>query len=276
MLEDAKDYRIEWPESLKFGMRFRVGWAISAWNRPLELKRSLDSIAQSDMRNTVLVLVDDASSNPYTKNILREFRIHDIPIIKIHRIAKVHARPNNQVSLRIAWDVLHSYCDCEYMGVLDSDTLVRKHWTQRLCDIADIARKEYDYFILSGFNTHRHRNLSTHKHYVTKASLGGINMLFPRNHYMEVVRASLNYHLWDWRLCIICAYKNAALLALRPSVIQHIGYFGIWSKGRIHCDMALDYYFPPLSSYRIIYFCISLIDALLIRTQNFLTKERAH
>ena len=273
MLEHAKDYYVEWPQSLKLGTRFRVGWAMPIWNRPLELQRSLQGISRSDMRGSVLVLVDDASDNVYTKNLLSEFNLSDIPVIKMRRISPVLSRPNMQTSLCIAWDMLHSYLKCDYFGVLDSDTLVRKRWTQNMCQIADMLGKQHSCFVLSGFNTHRHRSISVHKNYVVKSTLGGISMLFPSHHYVETVRPVLNYYLWDSRLCIVCAYKNAPMIATRPSVVQHIGRVGTWSKGILQFDVAWDYHVPFLSRYLIFYAVVQLVNAVLIKVQIWIKRQ---
>ena len=87
----------------------------------------------------------------------------------------------------------------------------------------------YKNAIVSGFNTLskdpiqqtvRHPILEEFDDHYKKKSIGGINMVFSKEVYIEKVKPSLQKagH-WDWNVC----RSGVDFYVTKPSVIQHIG-----------------------------------------------------
>lgn len=272
MLSAVGECSVEWPASLRQGQSFRCGMVMPIWNRPSEVRRSLESIRRSKMTGAVLVLVDDASDNTHTKALIDSFVLEHAPVIKIRRLVPVRYRPSMHVALRLGWDLLSRYLQCDYLGVLDSDIAVHANWLQRLYQVSDIASNDYPCFVLSGFNTHRHISLKVCPDYVIKRTVGGVSLLFATRYYADIVHPVLTTSLWDWQLMGVCAHRGIPVLATRPSVVQHTGRHGAWSRGRFLYDVAWDYDMPFLSSHILYYRLLRLIDHGLNKAVTLLTK----
>ena len=85
--------------------------------------------------------------------------------------------------------------------------------------------------IVTGFNTDINHLIIEEKndHYI-KNSMGGINMLFTKDTYINIIRPTLNTLQWDCDVCSVLKKENGLLLCTKPSVIDHIGENGLWSQ----------------------------------------------
>lgn len=151
----------------------------------------------------------------------------DIPIIKIYK----NQHKNMFDSLRTAFDLLVDLYQVRYLVNIDSDTIHTTDWLMTLFRVYTELNQELTDgpLVLSGFNAKTKKNIHRWKRYVEKDDLGGINLFFDTPTYMHYVRDTLIHVGWDIQLSKIIRQQNGSLIALRNSVIQHIGAEGMWS-----------------------------------------------
>ena len=175
------------------------------------------------------------------ENLLVDFNIENIPIIKIFK----NQHGNMYDSLRVGWDLLFNCFHCKSVMSLDSDTIVKKEWIAILNELYEKINKEHKYFIVSGFNSTRHSEhfiKQTYSNYYIKNGIGGINMLFSKDTYLDIIKDTLYNVCWDNIVIDKLRKYNGVIACSKPSVIEHIGYNGMWSKGNEQCDRSIDYY----------------------------------
>lgn len=174
-----------------------------------------------------------------TVQLVSDFALETVPLVKITK----YKHGNMYESLRIGWDLLIGVFNCDYLCCLDSDTVVKKEWLARLTEVDQLARKaRAERFVIStGFNSNKHLVTRTCDRYFIKDTVGGINLLFRQAEYQEIVRPSLDQVNWDWSLVDQCRKREGVFICTKPSVIQHIGEQGLWSRGK-DFDRASDFF----------------------------------
>ncbi len=220
---------------------FKVGLVITTWNRANYLQRSFTSLKASDLRETLIVIVDDASDQEETLSLVRTFSIPGVPIIKIFK--KDRDEFNVHRSLRMGWDLLLEKYSCKYLCNLDSDALVAKEWMGLMIQLYSRLSVERGPFILTGFNAYNHIVLEHDKDYCIKKTIGGINMFFDEFIYKDIVLPSLDY-LWDDKVVQLMNAKAYPMICSTPSLIQHIGKTGQWSSPKMY-DISIDFIEDP-------------------------------
>ena len=246
---EAEDYDVIWPEhpELPNGKQFDTGMVIPTWNRPAVLERSLASLRASELNDLVIVIADDASNLKETLAMINEFNIPDVPVIRMVRKKKMGTGVG--FNLRNGWELLLERLECRHLAVLDSDTLLKKDWLHRLRALYRQLKQGHPRLVLSGFNTPKHPILQRSNGYCVKKSLGGLNMFFDSQLYTELLHTSTYDEHWDWYLVRLCQAQAIPLFAIRPSVIQHIGHHGVWSRGLRGHNWAPDFFLPePLAT----------------------------
>lgn len=152
----------------------------------------------------------------------------NIPIIKIYK----NQHKNMFDSLRAAFDLLIDLYQVRYLVNIDSDTIHTADWLTALFR----AYLELNHklangpLVLSGFNADKKKDLFVLDNYVVKSNLGGINLFFDTQTYMQYMRDTLVNVGWDIQLSKIIRRQNGSLVTLYNSVIQHIGTEGMWSS----------------------------------------------
>lgn len=252
-IETAEHCAIEWPADLVRGSHFKCGLVMPIWNRPAVTKRTLDSIRCSDHGDMVLVLVDDASESRHTREIIRDFNPPGLVVIKVRVVRPCVSRPSMYYALRMGWDVLFHYLDCEYLGTLDSDVEVKEDWMERIYEVERVGSERYGRCIVGGFRSHAKGVLSCHEGYWRTQYFAGINATFKRDMYPELIRPCLVGVLWDFDVQRALLQGNVPILLTRPSVIQHTGHYGTWSSGLLEHDISLDYHFPYIATKELYY-----------------------
>ena len=229
----------------------KVGLVITTYNRPEYLSRSLDSIAKSNIENTVVIIIDDASDNERTKQLIIDFKLpSNIKILKIFKEQKKEFAVHE--SLKLAWDILNDHYKVSYLCNIDSDTLVKKTWLQQLQSFFKREYKKQGPLIVTGFNTNNHPVLEEKEDYYIKKTIGGINMFFKAgNFYKDIVRPNLKIEVpeekpnlitgWDWFLMWKMQALTYPILCTKPSVVQHIGEQGQFSNKKLGFDYAIDF-----------------------------------
>ena len=228
---------------LFYSSRYKFGIVLCCFNRPKYLEKTLNSLKKSNLNNTVICIVDDHSSNSKTINLIQNFTIPGIDIIKIR----------NDTNIGINHSLLRGfnriYPLCKYMTNIDSDVIMKPNWLDKLYETY-ISTLKYDInareFIVTGFNCTNclHRIIKSYPEIKKKKSIGGINMFFHRNIYdilfIDILTNSSKNYGWDWNIVYKSNELNIKLVSTNPSVIQHIGYEGLNSGGGIS-DIAEDY-----------------------------------
>tara|TARA_B100000674_G_scaffold461453_1_gene440431 strand:- start:24 stop:833 length:810 start_codon:yes stop_codon:yes gene_type:complete len=226
----------------------KVGIVISCFNRPDYLSKTLKSIRKSNMNNTILCLIDDHSADSNIWKIIQNFNIENskCEIIKIRNNKNLGIR----YSLKKGWDLL--YPMCTYLCNVDSDVIVKKDWLFRLRNIENKSKKIFNthHVIVSGFNctkSCKHHIKEVYPLFYKKNTIGGINMFFNNYTYKNIIfpilsKGRINMG-WDWEVCHKASDKKCPIIVTRPSVIQHIGIYGLNSskKGKIRYDIAEDF-----------------------------------
>lgn len=215
-----------------------TGIVITTWNRPQYLGHCLESISRSNLQNTVLILVDDASDDPETQRMIAEFDLPS-PVIKIR---KTH-QTRMHVGLDIGW-CLAQNLGCQYLSNLDADVMVRTDWLTTLRSLFESLPYDPDSVVLSGFNrSNAPCILEAHDHFLRKSRMGGINYFFTPA-FFSTVRFLLFNENWDSHIQYYCGQQHARrfrMLCCKPSVVQHIGREGINSGANSPFDYADDF-----------------------------------
>lgn len=241
MTAGAAEFEVVYPE-LPPWRRYAIGLAVMTWNRPRYLRKCLRSLTASRLPDTLLLIVDDASDLPETRELVARYAHPDAPVIKARRRARREFMFHE--NLRFAWDLLSEGHGCRYLANLDSDMVVRRDWLRRLFALHAEQRPLRGPLIVSGFHSHgtsvSMRAVENHRHYRVKADLGGCNMLFDAGLYRERIRQSMQEY-WDDKVCKMMQERRYPMLVTRPSVAQHIGRLGQFAYGPLRHDRALDY-----------------------------------
>jgi Glycosyl transferase family 2 len=243
-------YHVELPPEL--APVYTVGLVITIYNRPGYLKRTLLSLSNSDLPDTVIMLIDDLSDDHATLDLVEHCSHPQAPVIKVKRVgfSEEYPRPAtiNQ-NLLFGWSFLASQFQTTYLSNLDADMIVRRDWMSRLRTTHLLLAEQCNQFILSGFNTPSHTVVETCPEYYRKRTFGGAHLFFHANELVEVAYAGTNLlvakpsEAWDSVLIDYLISRAYRFYATRPSVTQHIGKDGINSKTFLYYDFAVDYHF---------------------------------
>jgi hypothetical protein len=122
---------------------------------------------------------------------------------------------------------------CEVLVNLDPDVIVRPNFLKMLISL----HERFPDSIVSGFNTltkskagvPRHPIVERHSGYVTKHSIGGVNMVMSVKVYGSIVRPALKEsqttkEQWDKLACHKSVEAGKDIIVASPSVMQHIGF----------------------------------------------------
>ena len=226
---------------------------ITVYNRPGYFKRTLQSLSNSDLPDTVIMLIDDLSEDQATLDLVEHYSHPQAPVIKAKRVgfSEDYPRPAtiNQ-NLLFGWSYLASHFQTTYLSNLDADMIVRRDWMSKLLTTHRLISEKCNKFILSGFNTPAHEVVETYQEYYRKRTLGGAHLFFHANELAEVVYAgtilltSSKSAGWDLVLIDYLLSRDYRFYATRPSVVQHIGKDGMNSKTFLYYDFAMDYHCP--------------------------------
>jgi hypothetical protein len=189
------------------------------------------ALSDFDGLDVVMCFVDDASEDQKTLRLIKEF---DVPEV---RLMKIYKDKNTGVfkSLKTAWDTLLEH-GCTHLTNLDSDTLMKRKWLKTLLSLHDRTEGKR---IVTGYNSVLHPLEETCNGYGLKKRIGGINLLFDQKLYRNLVR-DCDTQYWDDYLCEQAQYQGVLLIVSLPSLIQHIGIYGLNCRPD-SMDFAKDY-----------------------------------
>ncbi len=228
-----------WPAAIP-----ETGLVIPTFNRPEYVRASFESLRGSRLQGVLVVIVDDASNDPETLEMVKALDLPGVPVIKVfkHRRRGVAAHE----SLRWGWDLLSGKYRCRFLCCLDSDAVVKPDWLVRIRSLFDRETPRRGPLIVTGFNAHPHPVLSEEADFYIKKIVGGINMFFDGEMYRKVVRPNLKLESstglgWDWHVIHEMERQGYPFLCAKPSVVQHIGCRGVYSTAAGGYDVALDF-----------------------------------
>ena len=206
-----------------------VGIVVTTYDRPEYLAQTLSDLPRTIIPNNALlevVLVSDAHAEDTCRQMVEAF---EWPTVTLH---KVFHQTNVGVAkaLKSGFDRLSP--QHPFYTNLDSDVRLHPEWLIRLMEGYQRCSTQYGTILLSGFNTKAHEPLEVHEGYVIKKSLGGVNLFFDQEFLQAWFLPSLALEkAWDWHLVDLCRLHQIPMLALSPSVVQHIGATGMNSVG---------------------------------------------
>lgn len=215
-----------------FSIKKKFGVVIPVFNRPEYLEQTLASLKNSDLRDAMVVVVDDGSQDAKTLELIDKLELGSTPLFKIRH------RKNTGIlsALFHGFKLLEN--NVRYIVNIDADVLMHPLWLDRLestwLKIADPNS------VVSGFNTKNHETVSCGEWHCLKATVGGINLFmgieFYKAHFKKwFVGADrfdqATWRLWDWILVDEMKRNKFSFYATKPSVIQHIGFNGLNSAG---------------------------------------------
>ena len=223
------------------GMSYQVGIVMPVYDRYWLLKRCINSLAKSDLPNSIIVFANDASKDPRIVALINSFTHKDATVMVISRQGKTGLGLVNSLhhNLQFAARYLLQVAKCQYLCILDSDTCVKPSWLHTELSLYQELEDQHpnispdidpgDFVgIVSGFNTLKYQELSTAERFCKKAFLGGVNMLFNRKTFLKLMLPLLPY--WDDYVNSRAAAKGYPRICTRPSVVQHLGFIGAFGS----------------------------------------------
>jgi len=229
-------------------VKYRIGIVISIFGRYDLTVRMLDSINNSDLSDTMVILVDESNSrnSPVLSEHDRQIsdNVMQYPLKADHLKIFKGQHGNINHSLLIGFDLLKNVYQCQYLVILDSDTIVKKHWLRELLNAGQYLDKNYPNvpYLVSGFATINggHCEIGRMGPLRQMNDLGGINWLFPSQQYEQIRPMLFDCH-FDNRVCNWIKKRRGYLCCTVPSVVEHIGYIGLHSQPKLNIDGMLVY-----------------------------------
>ena len=215
---------------------------LCCYNRPQFLEDTLKSLAESDLTNSIICIIDDCSSNSKTIELINNFYIPGVKIIKKRNSKSIGISKSLSNGFEIVYHL------AEYLTNIDSDTIMKKDWLNKLKTTYKEVKEtilDVNDVIITGFNCTNCKNhpiIKTYDKFNIKRSIGGVNMFFRKQLYPELFKNALRVGFNGWDLKVIQKARNINILPIAtiPSVIQHIGSTGLNSKKNRY-DFAADF-----------------------------------
>ena len=155
---------------------YETGLVITTYNRPFYLHRTLASLRKSILTDTIILLIDDKSSDLHTLKLLIQFELENVPVIKFFRKEKKGCLMFE--NLQIGWAHLLTTFNCKYLVNLDADVIVKRNWLLTLKKVHHQQKLNNSHVLITGFNAYQHPIIRESKDHYYKKSIGGINLFF--------------------------------------------------------------------------------------------------
>lgn len=198
----------------------KLGLVIPIFNRPEYVAQCFRSIQDAFIpEGTLVVLVNDASTNPETIDLFNAFNLQNAFIYKI----------TNKQNQGIKKSLIIGFNKCFESGChkvmnLDSDAIVKPNFIEVLGKL----KQAHPDNIVSGFNSvNKNRDgslrnpiIEEHEDYFLKKHANGINMHFMKEEYEQIILPSLSRPVGNWDFD---STRQMPFVISKPSVVQHIG-----------------------------------------------------
>ena len=231
-----KKYLIENIDNLSY--IYDYGIIISAFNRSEYLQYTLKSLENSDLtkKKIIVIIFDDCSTDHNTLLLIEYFKLKNLPIIKIFTnhlgLVKRNQSENTFLpgscfpfSLKFGYDILFRL-GCQIVMNIDSDVLVSKNWINKIDYFINNELSLKKYYILTGFSNDStcHRVIEKKDNYKLLDGFGAVHMVINKNMFYDIVSNCIFNYLFDFKIMEECKKNNIPIIAMSPSVIQHIGF----------------------------------------------------
>jgi len=222
--------------------KYDMSIVMPVYNRHEYLKITLESlkIANTNIK-TILFIIDDGSDDIETIDLLHNFHLSYIPIVKI--FFKRIKLDNNfdgantllpgssyPFSIKFFYDVSFRI-NSKYTMNLDSDVIVNNNFIDTAYNFCNTITDKY--FIVSGFkacNSH-HKIKEEYDTYYISDSVGGINIIFNKDTYCEFICNNIYDYAYDWKITEHLKKHNIKIYIIKNSIIQHIGISPVIIRG---------------------------------------------
>lgn len=207
---------------------------LTTFNRAKYLKASLQSLLESDLGDSTLHIYDDCSEQPETLEILKSFHL-DLSLKCPTHFFKNKNNLGCDKNITTSARKVIEKTGCDYIVTTDSDTIYHKDWLTFLK--AQFEFKNLDgVAAISLFNTYNHKVIEEFdEHLNIKESLGGMTVAVKSSYFLEMDETTATegkpWFCWDWEVVNAAAKKGEKLLCSKESYVQHIGKFGVHSRG---------------------------------------------
>ena len=226
--------------------KFKTGIVVPFYNRNEYVKKFLNSLNQTDVKDCLFVFLDESMTKNIDEdkkivhNLVKGFDMEQLNIIKIYK----NKHGNMFDSILRGLDVLSHFCDT--LMTIDSDTIHKKDWINKCLSLLKTLSKNDKPVVISGFNTintGKHSIKEEFKNYYLKNTVGGCHMCFTTHTYLNYIRCTLISHKWDTNLINNIIQNNGIIAVTKPSVIDHIGFKSSGHRNDNGCtyDHALDF-----------------------------------
>lgn len=226
-----------------------TGIIITTYNRHEYLWHCFESLKRADLTGCVVVIVDDCSTDYKTRNLVAEFSLLGMDVVKIWNTKNEGVR----VCIRKGIEsVMHC---CNMFMTLDGDAMVRHDFVSRILELPRDA-------ISTGFHCTTKNSDGSERHFISgetagyylKDSVGGINMAFHKQTYIDHVEpALLKVGNWDHNACLSLQSVGKKVYCVKESVIQHLGLVSAMGHTGVEApDTADDFYLYDLPNVTLI------------------------
>lgn len=222
----------------------KIAICTTTYNRREYVKRMVNSLCSTlTVNNTDIkhFVRDDMSSE-------LELSIFDMlpwPVVKNRNLLSTQGPDRNTL---LCFEDTKEW-DPDLIINLDSDMIVKPNWLQVMLDVWQKYSPKVG--ILSGFNTLKnHAILETRDDVYVKNTLGGAGIMVTGKFLREINllgqwdsswgRSTLG---WDFKILEAVKAQDKLLLCTKPSVLQHIGTYGVHTPegSGITVDVAEDF-----------------------------------
>jgi len=226
-----------------------TGIIITTRNRHEYFWLCFESLKRANLKDCCIVIVDDASTDYKTLNLIAEFEIPGVKVKKIFNYVNRGVKASTRLGIEAV------FVECDMFMTLDGDAMVRHDFVDRIMELPKDS-------ISTGFHctkrnkdgSERHKIVGETSKYYTKMSVGGINMCFSKDSYIKYIEPALIKSVnWDHESCKLLWKDDKFVYCVKESVIQHLGVVSAMGHTNIEePDIADDFYLYDLPNVTLI------------------------
>ena len=223
-------------------VKYKVGIVIPTFGRLNYVKRCFESLRNSNLQNTIIIIVDESTTKDKNDDRLNTHKFIKLfefktPCIKIYK----NKHGNMYDSIQIGLDIVGNVC--EYLMTMDSDTIHNGYFIEQTLNTYKQIKldNENKLIIISGFNTNKHPITKETIDYYIKDTIGGCHLCFRTEDYWKYIRYTLISYKWDTNIYRLVNRLDGIIATTKPSVIEHIGEISSVRTDDIPCDKSIDF-----------------------------------
>jgi len=213
---------------------------LTCFNRPELLKQTFTSILRNtfcpNIYNVKLICVNDGSTDPEVAMILENYKLYYSQCFN-DGFEIINHSTNKGVNIALFSGFERALeTGCELLTNIDSDIIVNTYWLNTIYRLW----KQYPDHIISGFNTISHKPEKILEEFILKNTIGGINLMFSKDVYLNSIFPALTFRDWDYK---INDYYKLPFLVTKPSILEHMGNESTMDHKNV--DKSIDFKFDP-------------------------------